>query len=49
MSLEGSPMPGGFGEVGVRGREMMEEVLTLPQASATVVRGGMGGKGRQMR
>lgn len=47
MSLEGSPMPGGFGEVGVRGREMMEEVLTLPQASAMVVQ--QGGKGRQMR
>lgn len=40
MILEGPRMPGGFGEVGGLGREMTEEVLTLPQASATVAQGG---------
>ena len=33
-------MPGGFGEIGSRGREMTEEILTLPQGSATVAQGG---------
>ena len=41
MSLEGPRMPGGFAEVGGGwGREITEEVWTLPQASAITAQGG---------